>query len=71
VNAAYVIDDSPTNVSRFAIATDAAAKDFGIAGIGVTALFSNRLQAYLTYERLIGVSYLTSNTFTFGVRGQL
>jgi len=66
-----VFDLSPTQVSRFPIQTDAAAKNFGIIGVGLTALFSNRLQAYVTYERLVGVSYLTSNSITLGLRGQL
>jgi len=71
VDASYVFDLSPTQVSRFPIQTDAAAKNFGIIGVGLTALFSNRLQAYVTYERLVGVSYLTSNSITLGLRGQL
>jgi outer membrane autotransporter protein len=39
-------------------------------GVGLSALFSNRWQGYLSYERLIGVSYLTSNAITLGVRAQ-
>jgi outer membrane lipase/esterase len=71
INAGYVVDSALTKVGQFPIQTDAAAKNFGIIGVGLTALFSHRLQAYVTYERLVGISYLTSNAVSIGFRGQL
>lgn len=74
IEAQYVADNSLATVhqcaSCFLIPTERPARDFGTAGVGLSALFVNRLQASLYYERLIGVSYLTSNAITLGVRGQ-
>jgi uncharacterized protein YhjY with autotransporter beta-barrel domain len=76
LDAYYVSDISgsgscATRTSCFQLPIQGATKDFGTAGAGLTALFSNRLQGYLYYERLLGVSYLTSNSITLGIRGQL
>jgi len=71
INTAYLVDITETGAGKIAVQTAGAAKDFGIVGVGLTALFSHRLQAYVTYERLVGVSYLTSNSISVGVRGQL
>jgi hypothetical protein len=74
IEAQYVADNSLTTIGKcascFLIPTERPARDFGTAGVGLSALFLNRLQASLYYERLIGVSYLTSNAITLGVRGQ-
>jgi outer membrane lipase/esterase len=71
VNTAYLVDITQTTAGQIPVQTAGAAKDFGIVGVGLTALFSHRLQAYVTYERLIGISYLTSNSISVGIRGQL
>jgi outer membrane autotransporter protein len=39
-------------------------------GIGVSAVFSRRVQMYLMYDALLGIDNLTSNTFSIGLRGQ-
>ena len=74
IQAQYVADNSITTVRKcascFLIPTERPARDFGTVGVGLSALFSNRWQGYLSYERLIGVSYLTSNAITLGVRAQ-
>lgn len=66
------VDLSPTTtncVSCFALTTDGAEADFGVAGAGLSATFSQRLQAYVYYEALLGVQNLTSNSIALGVRG--
>ncbi len=54
----------------FASPTDKPEANFGILGVGLTSLFANRLQSYVYYERLVGVSYLVSNALSVGVRAQ-
>ncbi len=44
--------------------------DFGLVGIGVSAVFSRRIQIYAMYDALIGVDNLTSNSLSVGIRGQ-
>jgi hypothetical protein len=56
--------------SCFQFPTDSSSSDFGVAGLGVTVLFQNRVQAYAYYETLIGAQKLTSNAITLGIRGQ-
>jgi len=74
IEAQYIQDNSLTTgtqcVSCFLIPTEKPARDFGTAGVGLSALFPNRIQAYVYYERLVGVSYLTGNSITLGLRGQ-
>jgi outer membrane autotransporter protein len=59
-----------TCLSCFVIPSDPDNSNFGLAGLGVTMLFANRLQAYAYYETLIGATKLTSNAITLGIRGQ-
>ena len=54
----------------FVSPTDKPESNFGIVGAGLTALLPNRLQTYIYYERLVGVSYLTDNALSAGVRAQ-
>jgi outer membrane autotransporter protein len=54
----------------FSIPTDDPAGNYGIVGAGLSALFAQRLQAYVYYERVVGVSYLKSNAISVGLRGQ-
>jgi uncharacterized protein YhjY with autotransporter beta-barrel domain len=56
--------------SCFQFPTDSESADFGVAGLGVTMLFANRVQAYAYYEALFGATKLTSNAITLGIRGQ-
>jgi outer membrane autotransporter protein len=57
-------------ISCFQIPSDPESSDFGVAGLGVTMLFANRVQAYAYYEALVGATKLTSNAITLGIRGQ-
>jgi uncharacterized protein with beta-barrel porin domain len=50
--------------------SDAIDTDFGLLGIGVSAVFSRRIQIYAMYDALIGVDNLTSNSLSLGLRGQ-
>ena len=50
--------------------SDAIDTDFGLVGIGVSAVFSRRIQIYAMYDALIGVDNLTSNSLSLGLRGQ-
>jgi outer membrane autotransporter protein len=54
----------------FNVPAEAPEANFGIVGAGLSALFAQRMQAYVYYERLVGVSYLKSNAISFGFRGQ-
>ena len=56
-------------VSCFAFSTDAVDSDFAVAGVGLSATFAQRLQAYLYYEALLGVENLSSNSLALGIRG--
>lgn len=44
--------------------------DFAVAALGLSATFARRLQGYIQYETLLGLSGLTSNAFSIGMRGQ-
>lgn len=62
--------DFNCNVSCFSFLTDEVEADYAIAGVGFSALFSQRVQVYLQYEALLGISDLTSNSLALGIRGQ-
>lgn len=44
--------------------------DFGLVGVGLSAVFARRVQAYLMYDELIGVDNLSSHSIALGLRGQ-
>ncbi len=44
--------------------------DFALVGIGLSAVFSRRVQLYAMYDALIGVDNLTSSSLSVGLRGQ-
>jgi uncharacterized protein YhjY with autotransporter beta-barrel domain len=44
--------------------------DFGLVGVGLSAVFSRRVQLYFMYDALIGIDNLSSHTFSVGLRGQ-
>ncbi len=44
--------------------------DFALVGIGLSAVFSRRIQIYAMYDALVGMDNLASNSFSLGLRGQ-
>ncbi len=44
--------------------------DFGVVGVGLSAIFSQRYQLYFVYDALVGMRSMTSNAFSVGLRGQ-
>lgn len=57
-------------ISCFNFSTDEADADFAVAGVGMTALFAQRLQTYVYYETLLGAANLSSHSIALGLRGQ-
>jgi outer membrane autotransporter protein len=57
-------------ISCFVINGDLVDNDFGLVGLGLSAVFSQRIQIYGIYDALIGMDHLTSNAFSVGIRGQ-
>ncbi|HKS56802.1 MAG TPA: autotransporter outer membrane beta-barrel domain-containing protein [Steroidobacteraceae bacterium] len=57
-------------ISCFSFFTDEVEADYGIAGAGLSALFSQRVQVYLYYEAVLGISGLNANSLALGIRGQ-
>jgi outer membrane lipase/esterase len=57
-------------ISCFTFLTDEVEADYGIAGVGLSALFSQRVQVYLYYEAVLGISGLNANSLALGLRGQ-
>jgi outer membrane autotransporter protein len=57
-------------VSCFALPTDPATSNFGIAGAGVSVLLTHRVQAYVYYEDLFGVANYRSESVAIGLRAQ-
>jgi outer membrane lipase/esterase len=81
LDAKYVVEDTilggaPANdftaacISCFRFSTDEVDTDFALVGIGMSAVFTRRLQVYGAYDALLGLDNLTSNTFSLGIRGQ-
>ena len=44
--------------------------DFALVGVGLSAVFSRRIQIYAMYDTLIGIDNLASNSISLGLRGQ-
>jgi outer membrane autotransporter protein len=57
-------------ISCFTLSTAELESDYGVVGAGVSAVFSQRLQGYLYYEALVGVSDVSANSIALGIRGQ-
>ena len=75
VQAQYAIEPTLSNkvsacVSCFALQSDSPESDFGILGAGLSFVFGRRVQAYVYYETLLGVSNYKSNSIALGLRGQ-
>ena len=68
-----VIDDDVNSSDCFSCVmwrSDAVDTDFGLLGVGVSAVFSRRIQIYAMYDALVGLDHMTSNTVSLGLRGQ-
>jgi outer membrane lipase/esterase len=81
LSAKYIIEDnfglvsegdftSPDCFSCFQFATDEIDSDFALLGVGLSAVFAQRLQLYGAYDVLLGLENLTSHTVSVGIRGQ-
>jgi hypothetical protein len=80
MRAKYVVEDTLANASNpedfncqiscFTFFTDEVETDYGVAGVGLSAVFSQRVQLYLYYEALLGLSEVTANSVALGIRGQ-
>ncbi|MCP4300488.1 MAG: autotransporter outer membrane beta-barrel domain-containing protein, partial [Gammaproteobacteria bacterium] len=57
-------------LSCFSLKSDEIDTDFALVGIGLSAVFSRRVQIYGVYDALLGISDTTSNSFSVGIRGQ-
>jgi outer membrane lipase/esterase len=75
-NVKYANDDTASarnfacTVSCFTILTDEVDSDFAVASVGLSAVFAQRLQAYVFYEALLGSANLSGNSIALGLRGQ-
>ena len=56
--------------SCFQIFSDPIDTDFGLVGVGLSAVFSRRVQLYGVFDFLVGSEHLTSTMFSVGLRGQ-
>jgi uncharacterized protein with beta-barrel porin domain len=56
--------------SCFQVLSDGIDTDFGLLGVGLSAVFSQRIQLYGVFDFLVGADNLTSNNFAVGLRGQ-
>jgi outer membrane lipase/esterase len=70
----YAADTTATScagsVSCFTLLTDELDADFAVASVGLSAVFAQRIQAYIFYEALLGVENLSGNSIALGLRGQ-
>lgn len=57
-------------ISCFVINGDEVDTDFGLVGVGLSAVFSQRIQIYGFYDALVGLDDLTSGAISVGIRGQ-
>ena len=62
--------DTSQCFSCFQATSDNIDTDFGLIGLGLSAVFSQRIQLYGAFDFLVGGDHLTSNTFAVGLRGQ-
>jgi outer membrane lipase/esterase len=81
VRAKYVLEDTLTtgassaqdfacSISCFTMLSDPVDADFGVAALGLSTTFAQRMQFYLIYEALLGTANLSSNSIALGLRGQ-
>lgn len=57
-------------ISCFAINSDQIDTDFGLVGVGLSAVFSRRVQIYGAIDTLLGLDNISSTSFSVGIRGQ-
>lgn len=57
-------------ISCFQINSDEIDSDFALLGVGLSAVFSQRVQIYGMFETLVGIDNISSNSFAVGIRGQ-
>jgi uncharacterized protein YhjY with autotransporter beta-barrel domain len=72
IGARYVIDDEVNSSDCFSCVmwrSDAVDTDFGVLGVGVSAVFSRRIQLFAMYDALVGVHNFKFNSFSVGMRG--
>ena len=69
VTARYVND--PFSLSNFFIPTNDPDRNFLTLGVGVSAVFKRGVSAFLTYERVLGLSLVEANSVVGGVRLEL
>jgi outer membrane autotransporter protein len=62
--------DSARCISCFQINSDEIDSDFGLIGVGLSAVFSQRIQVYGMFETLVELDNISSNSFSVGIRGQ-
>lgn len=62
--------DAAQCISCFQINSDKIDTDFALVGVGLSAVFSRRVQIYGVYDALIGLDNISSNAFSVGIRGQ-
>ncbi|RLA34763.1 MAG: hypothetical protein DRR11_01985 [Gammaproteobacteria bacterium] len=62
--------DTSQCFSCFQATSDNIDTDFGLIGVGLAAVFSQRLQLYGVFDFLVGGDHISSNTFSVGLRGQ-
>ncbi|NOQ45968.1 MAG: autotransporter domain-containing protein [Desulfobulbaceae bacterium] len=70
INSRYVNEFIPAGGSPtiLSVVTDGADEDYGIVGIGVSAVFQNGIQAVFSYQRWIELSDINQNIFSLGIR---
>lgn len=57
-------------ISCFAINSDEIDTDFALVGVGLSAVFSRRIQLYGAIDTLLGLEDISSTSFSIGIRGQ-
>lgn len=57
-------------ISCFAINSDEIDTDFGLVGVGLSAVFARRVQIYGAVDTLLGLDDISSTTISVGIRGQ-
>jgi outer membrane lipase/esterase len=62
--------DTSQCFSCFQSTSDNIDTDFGLVGIGLAAIFSQRVQLYGVFDFLVGSDHMSSSTFSVGLRGQ-
>ena len=70
VAASYAAAPATCIGCSFTLPTDPQTEDFGVIGLGLPYVLANRVQGYVYYETLVGVSEIASHSFGVGLRKQ-